>query len=285
MHKKRLAALIFSLIAISLWAAPAGAGGWVVVTLTYLPVDITPGEPFRVEFTVRDHGRVLGSGHIPTLFFYRASGQDPLRIQAFQNGRTGHYAAKVTLPESGKWSWAISPYDAQDTAQTMPGLTLPSAGSGSHANGTALPLTLSLVVGGILIAVLMAFVFFRHRSRAALGLGIAAALLSLLAIPALLNDGVDTALAAQPNALLSYSGPELFMAKGCVVCHTHNLTPEEFRGIQSNIGPNLSDIKLPPEYLRPWLDNPPAIKPKTQMPDLNLTRGEIDILVDFLTGR
>lgn len=78
-------------------------------------------------------------------------------------------------------------------------------------------------------------------------------------------------------------GEALFFAKGCVSCHQHNgLTlPVAFK---SDFGPNLSAYKGSPEYLRLWLSDPASVKPETFMPNLSLTDGEIETLIQFLTA-
>jgi mono/diheme cytochrome c family protein len=143
---------------------------------------------------------------------------------------------------------------------------------------------LSLAGAGLLGAVFSIYIFLKQGRKAALGIAFAAALLVLLTAPALLDSGPATAQAAQTNALASYSGQQLFMAKGCVVCHEHDRGRQGYEGVQSNIGPNLSERKLPAEYLRVWLANPPSVKPRTLMPDLDLTDGEIEALVAFLNS-
>ncbi len=82
-------------------------------------------------------------------------------------------------------------------------------------------------------------------------------------------------------------GRELFVSKGCVACH---MAP----GVESTatIGPNQAGFAqrpalpgaLPntPEILARWLKNPPAVKPGTLMPNLNLSDEEIKNLSAFL---
>ena len=88
------------------------------------------------------------------------------------------------------------------------------------------------------------------------------------------------------------AGKQLVTTKGCIACHTISGVP----GAVGTIGPNLSDIgdaaKHPKlagglldnntDNLKKWLANPPAVKPGTVMPNLNLTPQEVDGLVAFL---
>jgi cytochrome c2 len=88
------------------------------------------------------------------------------------------------------------------------------------------------------------------------------------------------------------TGKQLMVSKGCVACHKAPDVP----GAVGEVGPDLTGVgdtsKRPqiaggtltnsPENMKRWLANPPAVKPGTQMPNLNLTPREMDSLVAFL---
>jgi len=80
-------------------------------------------------------------------------------------------------------------------------------------------------------------------------------------------------------------GRRLFAAQGCVTCHVHRAV--EITGQMSAVGPELTDRRLPAEYLARFLANP-SIKPETpgkmRMPNLDLREKEITPLVAFLTA-
>ena len=80
-------------------------------------------------------------------------------------------------------------------------------------------------------------------------------------------------------------GRRLFAAQGCVNCHVHR--DVDIVGQMSAVGPELTDRRLPAEYLARFLANP-AIKPETpgkmQMPNLELRETEIRPLIAFLTA-
>jgi cytochrome c oxidase subunit 2 len=109
-----------------------------------------------------------------------------------------------------------------------------------------------------------------------------------------------------PNSYEQTAGWKLFQDKGCVGCHT-------IRGTTAigDIGPDLTHFgsrhsiasnvlhKGEPsvnfvdfyndlerddnlENLKSWLENPPAVKPGSLMPDLGLTDSEITTLAEFL---
>jgi cytochrome c oxidase subunit II len=73
----------------------------------------------------------------------------------------------------------------------------------------------------------------------------------------------------------------------CVACHSVDPT------VTGTIGPNLAHfagrttfagaiLDNDTESLRRWLDDPPALKPGADMPDLGLTRPQIDALIAYL---
>jgi cytochrome c oxidase subunit II len=82
-------------------------------------------------------------------------------------------------------------------------------------------------------------------------------------------------------------GANLFMTKGCSGCHTVN-------GVSAGaVGPNLTHLQsrdcfagclfdMNDQNLRRWLRNPPAEKPGSVMPNLNLSETEITNLIAYL---
>jgi hypothetical protein len=80
-------------------------------------------------------------------------------------------------------------------------------------------------------------------------------------------------------------GRRLFVSQGCVGCHVHRAV-EIAGGPMSAFGPDLTDRRLPADYLARFLKDP-SIKPPTdgkQMPDLDLREKEILPLIAFLTA-
>jgi mono/diheme cytochrome c family protein len=75
-------------------------------------------------------------------------------------------------------------------------------------------------------------------------------------------------------------GAALFQAKGCPACHRHDGVGSS--GFSAQIGPNLTNYDPDPDFIWDWLRDPAAIRPNTQMPDLNLSEEEIAVLVAFL---
>ena len=76
----------------------------------------------------------------------------------------------------------------------------------------------------------------------------------------------------------------LFVAKGCLTCHVHG-------GVDMvgsmKVGPELTHLRFPADYLAKFLADP-TIKPPTvqyaRMPNLELTRADIAALVAFVNA-
>lgn len=94
---------------------------------------------------------------------------------------------------------------------------------------------------------------------------------------------VIAANAPAPAPMSGYDrGRQLFAAKGCVTCHTHQLMKDYFT---VRAGPDLSDPKFAAAYLTRFLTNPSVKtdwKSDQRMPNLGLKPAEISALVAFL---
>lgn len=87
----------------------------------------------------------------------------------------------------------------------------------------------------------------------------------------------------RPTPALAEQGRALFVNKGCITCHEHAVVGYE--GTIIGVGPALTAYSADPEFLRPWLRNPAAVRPGTAMPTLGLSEPEIDALVAFLADK
>jgi len=94
--------------------------------------------------------------------------------------------------------------------------------------------------------------------------------------------------ARAPASPQAQAGERQFMSDQCSSCHTIAGT-----SAQATVGPDLTHLAsrstlaagtIPntPAELAAWIANPQAIKPGDRMPDLGLTRGQIDQLVAYL---
>lgn len=112
--------------------------------------------------------------------------------------------------------------------------------------------------------------------------------------PADFDAWLQGQLADAANDPLVNEGRDLFLTgkfaddQQCIACHTIKGTPA-----QGAVGPNLTHIasrerfagsmfERTDENLEAWLKDPPAQKPGSRMPDLNLTDEQITALVAFL---
>jgi len=95
-------------------------------------------------------------------------------------------------------------------------------------------------------------------------------------------------LVAKPPAAQS-EGEKLFLAKGCVGCHSLNA----FEAPKGLIGPNLANVgarsyiaagtlKNTDENLAHWIMNPQSVKKGVLMPNLGINADEAKALVAFL---
>ena len=319
--KRTLVVLVLGLLAWSIGASSADAGGWSVVTLDYLPREVVAGQPVEIGFMVRQHGRMPMSRLSPRITAVRDGSGETLNATAAEKGEAGHYVATLKFTSAGPWKWGI---DAFGFKQPMPRLTVLAtapvkaesaqatevAPVSDAANTASMPplLLFALGVGGWTISSVLIVVWARQRSRLALGASLIAALagltgFALIAAPTALPAGAAQSKPQAANApamsatdetslTVTQYGKELFLAKGCVVCHAHQAVNEEraSTGLAGfHVGPDLStrfigtaDKNVTKQYLTAWITNPSAIKAEVEMPTLKLSPEETVALVNFL---
>ena len=287
MNRRILLPLIV-LIAMLILVIPAQAGGWAVFTLEELPSQVVAGEPLTIEFAVRQHGVHLTSSFgTPAVYAKHAETGERLTFEVQRTAQEGYFTAELLFPQDGTWTWSIGWAQDSGYAQTMPPLRVQTSGSlmaTPRPGAVSAPLVLGMI--GLMVVVGSGVVLFSTRSRWVLGVGLAGILLAIVGLAGAVQQPASAAM----DIPYSYGsqvelGKALFQAKGCVVCHTHAEGREGFNGLRTNVGPELTDTALPPEYLRVWLKDPSAVKPETQMPTLGLDDVEIDALVAFLTAQ
>jgi mono/diheme cytochrome c family protein len=92
---------------------------------------------------------------------------------------------------------------------------------------------------------------------------------------------------AQPTAQImptGATGQQLFLAKGCVVCHVNERALANSAQFGVGSGPDLSAYRNDAAFLQTWLKDPQAVKANTEMPNLGLKAEEIEALVKFING-
>jgi hypothetical protein len=294
LSRSRISLLLAILLALVV-TIPAFAGGWAVITLDELPSGAVAGKPLTVGFTVRQHGRTLMTGLAPKIT--AILGKEKLVFLAEAEGEPGHYAATLTLPKEGDWEWVI---EAFTMVQPMPVLTVAAAGTAAvnppaKETAPAPLLTSSVVPLSILVIALGALgaVFgFRHKSR----LIMAVTAFCLLAGVALLVRGAGAASEVEAQGKVDLSsnssvsqvelGRQLFLAKGCITCHSNSKATRSSEYMTIGMGaPELSKFSASPEVLRLRLKDPTLVKSDTMMPNLDLSEPEIEALIAFINSK
>lgn len=287
-----LAGLLFLIAALAL-AYPVYAGGWAVITLDHLPVDVAAGEPYALGFVVRQHGRTpLQMDEIRVEAKQIQTGQTETFI-AKPDAQPGHYQVELLFPQPGSWEWGIQS-GLYPAVQPMPTLEVAGSSAASTVPATAAPGTftfprlpiLPLGVGALLTFAAGVMLIVRHRAQtlsrlAGAGLLVLCGLLVLTFVSsANAQSGRNQPVPVTGTEI--EMGRQLFLAKGCVVCHVNARAIEKSETFSVDVGPNLSAYRNDPEYLRSFLANPVSTAADFEMPDLDLSSTEIDALVNFI---
>jgi hypothetical protein len=284
-------ALLFSL----LFVIPVFAGGWAVITLDELPTNVVANEPVTIGFTVLQHGRTPLDGLYPTITANLYKDQE-LVAQAEPGDQPGYYTATLIFPKEGEWRWSIQAFTMD---QPMPMLSVAPAGS-IVSNPTVAKIESAappwMLVGGLSlgVGVVGAVIAFRRRSRPVAVLTAVSLLagIALFIMGAAPPSGVEAQAKSKSEAANSSSisqvefGRQLFIAKGCITCH-HNSkagSTSDYWTIEMG-APNLSKFSANPEVLFMRLKDPSSVKSDTQMPNLDLTKVEIEALVAFINSK
>lgn len=286
-------ALSFALIL----AIPVLAGGWAVITLDELPSNVMAGKQLTVGFTVLQHGKTPMTNLEPTVTLRSPSGEEII-VNAEAEGEAGHYTATLLFPDEGEWEWSIQAFTMD---QPMPVLLV--SAPGVAAAGESLktePIStgiFSLLIFRVLalgIGLISLVIAFHRRSRLAAAL---AALCLFIGVALLLAgagrvSGLEAESAPSPDVSLNSDasqvefGRQLFVAKGCVTCHMNSKIPRSMKGdFTVPIGTDLSNFSANPEVLFMRLKDPASVKSDTQMPNLDLTKVEIEALVAFINSK
>jgi len=104
-------------------AAPVAAGGWATITPdTTDKADAEPvaGELIEIGFTVLQHGQTPAPwAHAAVVASNSLTGAT-VRAAATSTGSDGHFAASLTLPEAGLWTWAVEITDLENASAPVP---------------------------------------------------------------------------------------------------------------------------------------------------------------------
>jgi hypothetical protein len=285
--------LLLSLV----FAVPAFAGGWAVITLDDLPSNVVAGEPQKIGFTVRQHGITPMSGLDPTITAALPNA-DRFVVRAEAEGEPGHYTATLTFPKEGDWNWSIQAFSMDQRMPTL-NVAAPSIGAVNQpvvktepaaASTSALLIVRVLVFGIALVGLVLAFQRQSRLAGALAGLfllvGIGTFMLGTTPAVAETKDQESLEESAVSSPSQVEMGRQLFLAKGCITCHYNSraASKTEYRTIEMG-APDLSNYSSAPEILFIRLKDPAAAKSDTKMPNLGLKQTEIEALVAFINSK
>ncbi|MGB8982926.1 MAG: c-type cytochrome [Anaerolineales bacterium] len=287
-------ALLLSLV----FAIPAFAGGWAVITLDELPTGVVAGKPLTVGFTVLQHGRTPMDGLEPTIVANLYKEQEFV-VYAEPDGEPGHYTATLTFPKEGEWRWIVRAFSME---QQMPMLAVapPAAAALKQPVAETEPVAASipplLIVRGLAVGIgLIALaVAYRRRSRLAIALTVFCLLAGMASFLPAAASALGSESQSKPavevpvdsSASQVELGRQLFIAKGCITCHYNSKTAHRSDYWTIEMGaPDLSKFTGNAEVLFMRLKDPASVKSDTKMPNLGLSRVEIEALVAFINSK
>ena len=112
--KKLIGVIVILFLLLAFKAGTAKAGGWAVLTLSSWPGEVTAGEPFTIEYALRQHGTHLvesdPSWLNPTITAVHADTGQSVEFEVNPMRKTGYYEAEILLPEPGIWNWSIDAF-------------------------------------------------------------------------------------------------------------------------------------------------------------------------------
>lgn len=278
------------------FAIPVLAGGWAVITLDELPLNVVADKQLTIGFTVLQHGRTPMTNLEPTVTTRSPSGKEMI-FDATPEGQRGHYVATLMFPEEGEWEWSIQAFTMnQPMPMLMVGVSDVASASQPvytepvRAGISPLLILRTLALGIGLVGLVVAF---RRRGRTTMAL---AAICLLVGFALFIAEGSSASgleaqskppSAAPVNSSLAQVelGRQLFLAKGCITCHINNRASLGSEYWTVPVGTNLSNFSANPEVLFMRLKDPASVKSDTQMPNLDLTKVEIEALVAFINSK
>jgi mono/diheme cytochrome c family protein len=274
-------AILLSLV----FAIPVFAGGWAVITLDELPTSVVAGQPYTVGFTVLQHGRTPMTDLYPTITA-NLNKETEFVVNATPEGKPGHYTATLTFPSGGEWRWSIQAF-TMDQPMPMLSVATPSGVSVVNTEPVApsipwLWIVRALATVGLIVGMVLTF---RRRNRWAAVLAVACL---AVGVASFITGATIPAVEAQNGSSISdvELGRQLFIAKGCITCHQNSRAASSSDYWTIDMGaPNLSKFSANPEVIAMRLKDPTSVKSDTKMPNLGLSKVEIEALVAFLNSK
>lgn len=152
--------LLLALAVLAALGAPSAAagGGWATVGLSSLPTGVGPGETWKVDITVLQHGRTPLEGIAPVLTITNGDGTTSKEFVGAPTGRPGVYRAEVVFPSEGTWSYQV--WDDFSQTHTFAPVEVAAAEGG-------LPLLQALLAAGAALLLAAVSVVLLRRGTAA----------------------------------------------------------------------------------------------------------------------
>lgn len=287
-RKKMLIAAAVAVILLVVAITPALAGGWAVLTLDELPQNVQAGQEVTIRFMIRQHGVTPFTGAEPVVEAKQPNSNLLQEFKAVELPEPGHYQAVIKLPKAGVWRWTINGFGEHPMPDlnVLPASVVPTGGQTS----SRLPAGAVWLVIGLLATVVAGSLYLLQKGSSGRPRPWAWGILLLPLLAAgLVVYNTQAQSQQQPTKapeiapLSAYdTGQALFVAKGCVTCHSNSRIPNRYVDLNVAIGPDLTNHPQSAEYLRAWLKDPAALKPDTQMPNLGLRDAEIEALIAFV---
>jgi len=280
-----------------LFAIPAFAGGWAVITLDEAPTEIVAGEPLTIGFMVLQHGKTPMVNLDPTVKATLPNGEQ-FTVNADPEGKPGHYTATLIFSREGDWSWSIQAFTMD---QPMPGLRVSAPVAKVTGQSEPVSKLVTMPISPLLVLRVVTLGFglaglvfvFRRKSRLTLALTVTCLLIGIgtflteSSVPTVDAQNKSSSKVANATPMSQVEiGERLFITKGCVTCHVNkkiSLLPDYQA---TSVGaPSLTSFSASPEILRMRLKDPESVKTDTWMPNLNLSDSEIEALIKFINSK
>jgi hypothetical protein len=142
----------------------ASAGGWATVGLDPLPTGVGPGDTWKTNMTILQHGRTPLTGLTPTITITLEDTGLAKKFVARETGAPGVYQVSVVFPEAGAWRIVADSTFGDSRLTYGPVLIEPTPGPGVSGSGSDVPvLPLLAVLGGLAVVAAGAFGVLRQR--------------------------------------------------------------------------------------------------------------------------
>ena len=151
-------------LAAALIAAPSAlAGGWATVGLSSTPAGVQPGDPWDVNITVLQHGRTPLQDVQPTLTI--RNGDSSKTFAAKPTDKPGVYAASVTFPSAGQWTYEVNDGFITQQPHTFPAVQIgePVSAPAATADEGGVNLTWLLLGGMAFVLAALILLIRRHQ--------------------------------------------------------------------------------------------------------------------------